>query len=108
MYVSNSLDNTVSAYTIALPTGTPSTVVNSTSSSGNVTDTDPVAIAVDPALGRFVYTANHLGNTVSGFELNPNTGAIDSTLATPYPTGVTPNAIVVVPHGNQATQSITP
>ncbi len=108
MYVSNSLDNTVSAYTIALPTGTPSTVVNSTSSSGNVTDTDPVAIAVDPALGRFVYTANHLGNTISGFELNPNTGAIDSTLATPYPTGVTPNAIVVVPHGNQATQSITP
>ncbi|MGC9224770.1 MAG: lactonase family protein [Terracidiphilus sp.] len=108
MYVSNSLDNTVSAYTIALPTGTPSTVVNSTSSSGNVTDTDPVAIAVDPALGRFVYTANHLGNTVSGFELNPNTGAIDSTLATPYPTGVYPMAIVVVPHGNQATQSITP
>jgi 6-phosphogluconolactonase (cycloisomerase 2 family) len=108
MYVSNSLDNTVSAYTIALPTGTPSTVVNSTSSSGNGTDTDPVAIAVDPALGRFVYTANRLGNTLSGFTLNPNTGAINSTLAAPYPTGVYPMAIVIVPHGNQATQSITP
>jgi 6-phosphogluconolactonase len=108
MYVSNSLDNTVSAYTIALPTGTPSTVVNSTSSSGNGTDTDPVAIAVDPALGRFVYTANRLGNTLSGFMLNPNTGAISSTLAAPYPTGVYPMAIVIVPHGNQATQSITP
>ena len=108
MYVTNSLDNTVSAYTIALPTGTPSTVVNSTSSSGNVTDTDPVALAVDPALGRFIYTANHLGNSISGFALNPNTGAISSTLATPYPTGVYPTAVVVLPHGNQATQSITP
>ncbi len=108
MYVTNSLDNTVSAYTIALPTGTPSTVVNATSNASNATDTDPVALAVDPALGRFVYTANRLGNTISGFDLNPNTGAISSTLAAPYPTGVYPMAVVVVPHGNHATQSITP
>ena len=29
MYVTNSLDNTLSAYSIALPTGTPSTIVGS-------------------------------------------------------------------------------
>jgi 6-phosphogluconolactonase len=108
IYVSNSLDSTVSAYAIALPTGTPSTVVNATASAGNSTDTQPVAIIIDPSLGRFVYTANHLGNSVSGFRLNPNTGAISQLQATPYPTGAIPTALVAVPHGNHATQAVTP
>jgi 6-phosphogluconolactonase len=108
IYVCNSLDSTVSAYSIALPTGTPSTVVNATASAGNSTDTEPVSIIVEPALGRFVYTANYLGNSVSGFHLNPNTGALSATQATPYPTGANPAAVVAIPHGNHATQSVTP
>jgi 6-phosphogluconolactonase (cycloisomerase 2 family) len=108
IYVTNSLDNTVSAYAIALGTGTPSTVVNSTSSAGNATDTEPVSITVEPSLGRFVYTANHLGYSVSGFRLNPNTGSLTTTQATPYPTGVNPTALLAVPHGNHATQSVAP
>jgi len=108
MYLTNSLDNTVSAYSIALPTGTPSTIVAATSGSGNTTDTDPVSITVEPSLGRFVYTANRLGDSISGFKLNPDTGALTTTQATPYPTGAYPMAIIAVPHGNHATQSITP
>ena len=108
MYVTNSLDNTISAYSIALPTGTPSTVVNSSSTAANTTDTDPVSITIEPSLGRYIYTANRLGNTVSGFLLNPNTGSLSSTLATPYPTGSYPSAILAIPHGNHATQSVTP
>ena len=108
IYVSNLLDSTVSAYMISLPTGTPSTVVSSTPGAGNSTDTEPVAIIVEPALGRFVYTANYLGNSVSGFELNPNSGAVAETQATPYPTGANPTALVAIPHGNHATQSVTP
>ena len=108
IYLTNSLDSTVSAYSISLPTGTPSGVVGATSSGGNTTDTEPVAIVVDPSLGRYVYTANYLGNSVSGFELNPNTGAVAATQATPYPTGANPTALVAVPHGNHATQSVTP
>jgi 6-phosphogluconolactonase (cycloisomerase 2 family) len=77
-------------------------------SANNSTDTEPVAIIVDPALGRFVYTANYLGNSVSGFELNPNTGALAATQATPYASGANPTAVVAVPHGNHATQSVTP
>jgi len=103
IYVSNSLDSTVSAYTITLATGTPSTI----SSSSNSTDTEPVAIVVDPALGRFVYTANYLGNSISGFRLDPNTGAITPTQATPYPTGAIPTALAAVPHGNHAVQTVT-
>jgi 6-phosphogluconolactonase (cycloisomerase 2 family) len=108
IYVANSLDSTVSAYAIDLGTGTPSIAVNTVGNSINSTDTQPVSILVDPALGRFIYTANHLGNSVSGFQLNPNTGTLAPTQATPYPTGSEPTAVVAVPHGNHATESVSP
>jgi 6-phosphogluconolactonase (cycloisomerase 2 family) len=104
IYLTNSLDSTVSGYSIALQTGTPSTMANSSST----TDTEPVAIAVDPATGRFVFTANKLGNSVSGFHLNPDNGTLTATQATPYPTGYGPSALVIVPHGNHATQAVAP
>lgn len=108
LYVTNSLDNTVSAYTITLSTGAPSVVVNIASSS-NPTKTDPVAIVIDPSLGRFLYTANHLDNSVSGLRLDPNTGALSLTQNTPYPIGgANPTALVAVPHGNHGTQSVAP
>jgi 6-phosphogluconolactonase len=109
MYVANALDSTVSGYVIDRATGTPSLAVNTTGATNNVTDTQPVAIAVDPALGRFVYTANTLGNSVSGFRLDPDTGTITQTQATPYPTSVQrPSALAIVPHGNHAVQVTAP
>ncbi|HZL51646.1 MAG TPA: beta-propeller fold lactonase family protein [Terracidiphilus sp.] len=108
IYVSDSLDSSITGYNIALPTGTPSAIVNSNSSLVYATDTQPVAIALDPALGRFVYTANRLGNSISGFRLDPNTGVVTTTQATPYPTGANPTALVIVPHGNHSVQSVTP
>ena len=108
IYVSDSLDSAVSGYNISLPSGTPSAIVNSNSSLVYATDTQPVAIAIDPALGRFVYTADHVGNSISGFRLNPETGVLSQNQATPYPTGTAPTALVLVPHGNHATQSVTP
>jgi 6-phosphogluconolactonase (cycloisomerase 2 family) len=105
IYLSDSLDSAVSAYSVALPTGTPSTIVSATGSGGNATDTDPVSIIVEPAEGRFVYTANYLGNSVSGFKLDPNTGTLSLTQATPYPTGANPTALIAVPHGNHASQT---
>jgi DNA-binding beta-propeller fold protein YncE len=108
IYVSNALDSTVSAYAIDLATGIPSAVINVTGSQVNATDTQPVAVAVDPALGRYVYTANFLGNSVSGFRLNPNTGALEQTQATPYPSQSKPTAIAIIPHGNHSLQTTTP
>jgi 6-phosphogluconolactonase (cycloisomerase 2 family) len=104
IYVSNSGGNTVSAYAIT-STGAPTAAVNSSSTT---TDTRPVAITVDPALGRFVFTANYVGDSLSGFHLNSTSGALTATQATPYPTGSDPTALVIVPHGNHATQSVTP
>ena len=108
IYVSNALDSTVSAYAIDLATGIPSAVLNVTGSQVNASDTQPVAVAVEPALGRYVYTANYLGNSISGFRLNPNTGALNQTQATPYPSESKPRAIVIIPHGNHSIQTTTP
>ena len=108
LYVANSLDSSVSAYVITLANGTPSAAVNVTGASINSTDTQPVAIVVDPALGRYVYTANLLGNSVSGFRIDPNAGSLSPAQATPFPSGQKPTAIVCIPHGNHSTQSVTP
>jgi 6-phosphogluconolactonase (cycloisomerase 2 family) len=102
IYLTNSLDETVGAYSIALPTGTPTSDIGAAGNAAITTDTNPVSIAIDPALGRFVYTANYLGNSVSGFKLNPSDGTIEQTQATPYPTGANPTALIAVPHGNHA------
>jgi len=101
IYLANSLDENVEAYSISLPTGTPSQDVSVTGGA-TTTDTEPVSIIVDPALGRYVYTANYLGNSVSGFKLNPSDGTIEPTQASPYPTGANPRALIAVPHGNHA------
>jgi YVTN family beta-propeller protein len=108
IYIANQLDSSVSAYVIDLTTGTPSAAVNVTGSAVNSTDTQPVSVLVDPALGRFVYTANYLGNSVSGFRLNPDTGALQPTQSTPYPSSAQPRALASIPHGNHSIQSTTP
>ncbi|HEY3625039.1 MAG TPA: beta-propeller fold lactonase family protein [Terracidiphilus sp.] len=108
LYVANSLDSSVSSYIIDLATGTPSAAVSVTGASINSTDTQPVSIVVDPALGRYVYTANILGNSVSGFRLDPNAGSLQAAQATPFPSGPKPTAIVSIPHGNHSTQAVFP
>jgi 6-phosphogluconolactonase (cycloisomerase 2 family) len=108
IYIANELDSSVTPYTIDLATGTPSSIVNVTGSQTDSTDTQPVAIVVDSSVGRFVYTANHLGNSISGFELDPNTGALSLTTATPYPSGAGPTSIISVPHNNHSLEQTTP
>jgi 6-phosphogluconolactonase (cycloisomerase 2 family) len=103
IYVANSLSSSVSTFIIDLGTGTPS----SESSSGN-TDTEPVAITVDAGVGTFVFTANYLGNSITGFDLNVNTGAIATNQASPYPSGSHPSAVITVPAGSHAVETVTP
>jgi 6-phosphogluconolactonase (cycloisomerase 2 family) len=108
IYIANSLASTVSAYAIDLSTGTPAAAVNVTGSQLNSTDAQPVSVTVDAALGRFVYTANQLGNSISGFRLDPNSGALSATQATPYPSGDLPSAVLTVPHGNHSLETVNP
>jgi 6-phosphogluconolactonase (cycloisomerase 2 family) len=104
IYVANQLDNTVSAYAIDLATGTPTAAINTSGSSVNSTGTEPVAILVEPSFGRYVYTANFLDNSVTGFTLATNTGTLSPTVNGPYPTVGQAVALAAVPHGNHAVQ----
>ncbi len=107
VYVTNALDSTVSGYEIDLSTGTP-TIVTGGPGTNNSTYTTPVAITVDAALGRFIYTANYQDNSVSGLRLDPTAGTLTATQATPYPTGSQPTALISVPNGNHSVQTVTP
>jgi 6-phosphogluconolactonase len=76
VYVTNSLDSTVTAYTASA--GSLTQIANYASS------TNPVAVSVDPKNIGFVYTVNFLGNSLSGYQINPATGALVNTQETPY------------------------
>ena len=109
IYVANSLQSSVTAFSIVLSTGSPSAIASVTgSSSGYGTDTDPVAILIDPALGRWLYTSNYLGNSITGLHMNTNSGALSQDQVTPFPTGAYPAAMASVPHGNHNIESVTP
>jgi 6-phosphogluconolactonase len=104
IYVANQLDNSVSAYAIDKATGTPSAAVNTSGSATNSTGTEPVAILVDPGFGRYVYTANFLDNSLTGFKINASTGTLSISQNGPYPSVGQPAAIASVPHGNHSIQ----
>lgn len=90
IYVTNSIDGTVNGYSSS--SGTLTTI-------GTYgTGTDPVAVIGDPRQLGFVYTVNFLGNSLSGFQVNPTTGALVNTQHTPYASSTQPAAIAGIPH----------
>ncbi len=60
--------------------------------------TQPVAIGVDPSTARYIFTANFLGNNVSGYQLQKADGSMLLTQGTPFPTNNQPTAVVAIPH----------
>jgi 6-phosphogluconolactonase len=105
VYVSNYNANDVSAYTIDRGSG------NATQISGSTAygvDAGPTFILIEPAEARFVYTANFLGDTVSGLALNPATGALTGVQNSPFKAAGQPTCIAAVTHGNHAIEVIEP
>jgi 6-phosphogluconolactonase len=89
-YVANSLDSTVTAYSISN---------GALTSLGNYTTGEqPVAIGTDPSTERFLFTANFLGNNVSGFELTINQGTLTESQYTPFGSNSQPTAVAAIPH----------
>jgi 6-phosphogluconolactonase len=89
-YVADSLDATVMAYSIS--GGALSQVGTYT------TGTQPVAIGIDPSTEHFLYTANYLGNTVSGFELSPTAGTLLESQYSPFAASDQLTAVAAIPH----------
>jgi 6-phosphogluconolactonase (cycloisomerase 2 family) len=89
-FVANATDSNVMVYSM---------------SNGNLTrlgsyavGTQPVAIGVDPSTERFVFTANFLGNNVSGFQLQQSNGTLFLSQGTPFPSNNQPTAVAAIPH----------
>lgn len=90
-YVANALDSTVTAFSI---------------SSGSLTrlgtfatGLQPVSVGIDPSTSHFVYTANYLGNNVSGFVMTTSDGILLNAQSSPTAASQLPNAVTAVPHG---------
>jgi 6-phosphogluconolactonase len=94
LYVTSSGDSTVSTYTVSSG--------NLTKTQSYASDTNPISILVDPKGVGYLYTVNFLGNSLSGYQLDPNTGALINTQNSPYPSIAQPTAIAGVPHGGTA------
>jgi 6-phosphogluconolactonase len=105
IYVANYNANDVSAFVIDRTSG------NATQISGAGTygvDAGPLCILIEPAEARYVYTANFLGNTVSGLALNPATGALSAVQNTPFKASGQPTCSAAITHGNHAIEVVQP
>jgi 6-phosphogluconolactonase len=89
--VANAQDSNLSVYSVS--SGTLSRLGTYT------TGTQPVAIGVDPSLNEYVYTANFLGNNVSGFQLNLSNGSLLNSQFSPSAANANPTAVAAITHG---------
>lgn len=90
VYVTNSVDSNLIAY---------STAGGGLNPIGSyVTGTQPVAIGIDPSLNQYLYVANFLGSTVSGFQVNAADGTLLNSQFSPYASNANPTAVAAIPH----------
>ncbi len=90
--VTNSQDSNITVYSISSG--------NLTALGTYTTGTQPTAIGIDPSLNQYLFTANFLGNTVSGFELNATNGSLLNSQGITYAANANPTAIAAIPHGS--------
>ena len=88
--VANAQDSNVSTYTINN---------GSLARIGTfATGLQPVAVGIDPRMNRYIFTANFLGNSVSGFSLDVNSGSLLNTQFSPFAANANPTAVAAIPH----------
>ena len=52
------------------------------------------SVAVAPS-GRFAYVANGISNNVSGYTINPSTGALTAIAGSPFAAGLGPVSVAI-------------
>ncbi len=89
LYVTNSLDSSVTAYSASNG--------ELTRLGTYATGLEPVAIGIDPSTNHFLYTTNYLGSgivgTVSGFELSTTAGTLLNSQNSPYKSQACPRQL---------------
>jgi 6-phosphogluconolactonase len=105
LYVTNYNGPSIEGYMIDSATGTPSAAVGAFATGVGA---GPTCVAIDPALGTFLYVSNSLDNTVTGERLDPHTGGLSGVQNSPFVASGQPTCLVAVPNGAHASQVITP
>jgi 6-phosphogluconolactonase len=103
LYVANFSSGTVGAYALDVNSGTPTGSVGSASTA---TGTAPTCVAIEPALGIYLYTSNNLEGDVSALQLDPHNGGLKQVQNTPFPSSALPTCAVAVANGSHPTQII--
>jgi len=96
VYVTNKLDATITAYSAS--SGALTRV------GSYATGLQPVALGVEPALHKYLYTVNFLGNSVSDFETSATDGSLINAQSSPYKSNPLPTAVAAIPHNQPTAQ----
>jgi 6-phosphogluconolactonase len=91
LYVTNSLDGTISAYSASSG--------SLTKVGSYATDADPIAVIGDPRNLGFLYTVNFLANSISGYKIDMTDGSLINADRSPYASNAQPTTITGIPHG---------
>jgi DNA-binding beta-propeller fold protein YncE len=91
LYVTNYTDGSLSVYSLA--SGLPSPITTS-----NAGASGPLCVLADPHVNRFLYSADYIGGTIGGAELDPSSGALITNKNSPYPTSGQPTCIAAITH----------
>lgn len=86
LYALDSTHNAVQQYTLDITTGAPTFGVSIAAG------TNPTAV-VQVLSGRFLYVANKDSNNVSGYSIDPNTGALAAVAGSPFTSGTGPTSL---------------
>lgn len=92
IYVADSGDNDLSAYTVDALSGALSPITGSPFSAGS----SPQSVAVD-VRGKLAYLANKASNNISGYTIDQSTGAIIQLTGSAFPAGSSPAAVAIDP-----------
>lgn len=105
IYVVNYNASSVQGYAIDSATGTASPAVGAYATA---TGAGPTCVAIDPAIGNFLFTSDSLDNTVTGERLNTGTGGLTAVQNSPFTGSGQPTCLTVVANGSHASQTIVP
>lgn len=94
LYISNFTDGSLSIFSLA--SGLPALIA--TGNTGNSGGSGPLCVTADPRTGRYLYTANYIGGTVGGSELDPANGTLITNKDSPYGTAGQPTCIAAIVH----------
>lgn len=106
LYVANFGASTLSSYAIDPASGTPAGVVGTGNAS--IGGTGPTCVAVEPALGIYLFTSNQISATVSGQQLDPHNGSLKAIENSPFDAGPLLSCVAAAANGAHASSLVNP